>query len=169
MALLGFMVVQKEFKAYVLGDTVAGIEQRIRVAEPDNAENLKLSEEFKEKAAHIAELEKFYMAPLPAHEFLAGIAELRPEELIFNRVSFSERISNENKKMVTYQVTISGDVRSLTTLDNFKGILADAALFKVEGYTLEISEDLGGRDQETGIFSYTLNLALSPSAKGGKS
>jgi hypothetical protein len=170
MSLLAFYVLQREYKAHVLGQTVAQLEERIRASEADDRASIKLSEAFKKKAAHVVELEKFYLSPFLLHDFFARIAELRPEELIFNRVSFAERVDTvDKKKQLVYKVTVEGDVRSLTVLDEFKGVLAEADVFDVDGYALEISETMGGRDAKTGIFTYTLDLTLVPSKGGGKS
>ncbi|MGB0743343.1 MAG: hypothetical protein ACPGSB_02350, partial [Opitutales bacterium] len=51
---------------------------------------------------------------------------------------------------------------SLTVLDDFKGTLSEWEPLQHEGYELDIDESLQGRDSNTGIFPYTLNITLKP-------
>jgi len=90
MLVAGFYVLQREYRAFALKNTIEDMEQRIRVADADDAAHLRLSREFRDQAAHVAELEKFYAAPVLAHEFLAQITRMRPEELIFKQLSLVE-------------------------------------------------------------------------------
>lgn len=166
MLLVGFYVLQREYRAYALKNTIEGLEQRIRVAEADDAASLKLSRKFRDLAANIAELEKFYATPVMVHELLVSITQIRPEELIFKQLSLVESLVKEDtNQIVTYRINISGEVRSLTVLDEFKGKLSNWELLNLEGYTLDIDEALQGRDADTGIFPYTLEITLNP-AKG---
>lgn len=163
MLLVGFYVLQREYRAYALGKTIADMEQQIRVAEPDDVASLKLSREFRDAAEHVAELEKFYATPVMAHDFLTQITQMRPEKLIFKQLSLVESFENDGgTKVVVYRINISGEVRSLTVLDEFKGELSGWELLNFEGYGLEIDESLQGRDADTGIFPYTLNITLRP-------
>jgi len=163
MLVAGFYVLQREYRAFALKNTIEDMEQRIRVADADDAAHLRLSREFRDQAAHVAELEKFYAAPVLAHEFLAQITRMRPEELIFKQLSLVESMRKQDTALiVTYRINISGEVRSLTVLDQFKGELANWDLLNFEGYALDIDEALQGRDAETGIFPYTLEITLTP-------
>lgn len=161
--LVGFYVLQREYRAYALGKTIEEMEQRISAAEAEDSANLKLSREFRDLAAHVAELEKFYATPVIAHEFLAELTKIRPEELIFEQIALVESAQKEGSaQFVTYRIKIAGDVRSLTVLDAFKSDLFDWELLNVEDYSLDIDESLQGRDAETGIFPYTLQITLKP-------
>ena len=163
LLLVGFYVLQREYRVYALGNTIAEMEQRIRVAEGDDRASLEISREFRDLAAHIAELEKFYATPVVAHEFLTEITKMRPEELIFKQISLVESTEKEGTtQVVTYRINISGEVRSLTVLDEFKGELFNWELLNIEEYALDIDEALQGRDAETGIFPYTLEITLRP-------
>lgn len=163
LLLVGFFVLQREYRAYVLKDTISEMEQRIRTADADDAASLKLSREFRDLAAHVVELEKFYATPIKAHEFLTQITRMRPEKLIFNQISLIEFAEKEGTTpIVTYRINISGNVRALTILDEFKGELFSWELLNFEGYTLDIDEALQGRDADTGIFPYTLEITLKP-------
>ena len=160
-----FFLLQREYRAYSLGETIADMEQQIRAAEADDAENLKLSEAFRSSAQHVIEVEKFFGSPLKAHTFLYGLSAIKPEDLIFNSVSLGETsIKQGAKNVVAYNVNIAGDAKSLTVLDNFKQVLEEAPLLQVDGFALEIDETLQGRDEKTGIFPYRLAISLVPSA-----
>lgn len=163
MLLVGFYVLQREYKAYSLKKEIDTMEQQIRVAAADDAANLKLSREFRDMAANVAELEEFYATPVVAQEFLIQLTKMRPDELIFKQISLVESSRTEDKKQfVGYRINITGEVRSLTVLDEFKGDLSDWELLNFEEYDLEIDESLQGRDAETGIFPYTLEISLKP-------
>ncbi len=170
LLLMGFYIIQKEYRAYALKKTISSMEQQIRVAQPDDNANLKLSSQFRDGAAHVAELEEFYQSPVLAHDFLFELAQMRPEDLIFQQVSFQETIDEgkNNSKQVGYRILISGDVRSLTVLDEFKGLVGEWDRLNLEGYALEIDEAVQGRDANTGIFPYSLRITLTPEKASGK-
>ena len=163
--LAAFYVIQSEYRAYSLNKTISDMEEQIQAAEADDTASLRLSVKFRKLAANIVELEQFYAAPFSSLDFLTQISQMRPKGLIFKQVSLAERMEKKDAKAtVTYSLNISGEVRSLTTLDEFKGELAQWDLLKVENYELEIDEILQGRDAETGIFPYTLKVTLKPKA-----
>ncbi len=163
LLVVGFVVLQREYEAFTLSKSIETMEQRIRVTEGDDAANLKLSREFRDLAANVVELEKFYATPVVAHEFLTELTKRRPEELIYQQISLVETTEKQNNaEVVAYRINISGEVRSLTVLDAFKGELADWELLNFEEYALDIDEALQGRDAQTGIFPYTLRITLTP-------
>jgi len=163
--LAAFYVIQSEYRAYSLNKTISDMEEQIQAAEADDTASLRLSVKFRKLAANIVELEQFYAAPFTTLDFLTQISQMRPKGLIFKQLSLAERMEKKDATAkVTYSLNISGEVRSLTTLDEFKGELAQWDLLKVENYELEIDEILQGRDAETGIFPYTLKVTLKPKA-----
>lgn len=162
--MVGILVLQREYRAYILGQTVASMEQQISQAEASDNANLNLSREFRDAAAHVAEVEKFYAAPFKVQDLLAQLAEMRPDELIFKNVSLAESMEKVGEnQVVVYRINITGEVRSLTVLDTFKGELGEWDLLKYEGYALSIDEQLQARDTQTNIFPYTLEISLKPS------
>jgi hypothetical protein len=161
-----FFLLQREYRSYALGKTIQGMEQQIRVADSDDVENLKLSGLFRKSAQYIVEVENFFDAPLLVHEFMYNLAVIRPDGLIFNSVSLSERMEKQsNKNVVTYSINITGDAKNLTVLDDFKKILMENDILQVPEFTLEIDETLQGRDDKTGIFPYRVAIKLSPAEK----
>lgn len=166
-----FSLLQREYKARIVSQGIDAMEQRIAIAEAKDKESLKLSSDFRKAAEHIVEVEKFFEAPIQPHEFLLGLSEIKPDDLLFSSISFSEQITKVKKKdQVSYAINISGDARSLTVLDDFKSVLANGALLNIDGFGLEISETLQGRNAETGIFPFRLAVLLAPGdekSKGG--
>jgi hypothetical protein len=159
-----FFLLQREYRSYALSQTVAKMEERIRSAGPDDAKFLKFSETFRKSAQYVIELEKFYDVPFNSHDFLYELSQIKPEDLIFKSVSLSE--SNDVKaKKVDYVVSISGDAKNLTVIEQFKNILGEAEIFQVEGYDLSVNETLSGRDEKTGIFPYKISVRMSPIKK----
>ena len=167
---VAFYLFQREYRSYALGETIVGMEQQIRVADADDVENLKRSETFRESAQYIVEVEKFFDAPLLVHDFLYDLAEIRPEDLIFNTVSLAESMAKQsNKNVRTYNIQISGSAKNLTVLDDFKKILFEEEILQVSGFALEIDETLQGRDDKTGIFPYRMAITLTSEEKKAKS
>lgn len=166
MLSVAFFVVQREYRAYILSETIADMEQQIQVAKVEDSAALELSREFREAAAHIAEAEKFHATPFSVLDFFTKITRMRPEQLIFKQASLVESPLKEGKsQVVSHRITITGEVLSLTVLDEFKGALSNWELLDKKGYALEIDETLQGRDAETGIFPYMLQINLKPKKK----
>lgn len=163
---VAFFLLQREYRAFVLRNTIADMEQQIRVADADDVQNLKSSEAFRGSAQYVIEVEKFFISPLQPYTFLYTLSEIKPEDLIFNSVSLGESVvKQEGKDTVAYKINIAGDAKSLTVLDDFKKILEDADLFQIDGYDLQIDETLQGRDEKTGIFPYQLAISLTSKVK----
>jgi hypothetical protein len=164
LLVVAFFLVQREYRIHSLRNTISGMEQQIRVGDADDKANLKLSTEFREAAEHIVEVDKFYLSPAPAHEFVRQLAGLRPEGLIFDEISFREIMNTAKGKTstVSYRILIAGEVRSLTTLDAFKTVIDNWEVLAVEGYERSIDELVEGRDADTGIFPYRINITLMP-------
>lgn len=161
---VGFYVLQREYRAYALGNTIDDMQRRIRVSEPEDNLNLKLSERFREATRHIVELERFFGSPVMAHEFLAMMAELRPEGLIFNVISVSEGVKKQGtKSLAEYRVNMSGEVKDPLMLSAFKDALqASSFVQDNEEMEYEIDESLQTRNAKTGIFPYRMLIVISP-------
>lgn len=163
---VAFFLLQSEYHTYALGRTTSDMEQRISAANPDDVENLKLSESFRESAQYIAEVEKFFNTPLLAHEFLYGLSKIKPADLIFNSISLSESIIKQGgKNTIAYGINLAGDAKDLTVIDDFKKVLEQDQLFQIPGFEMEISETLLGRDEKTRIFPFRLAITLTPAIK----
>lgn len=165
MLATGFYVMQREYRAHSIRQTIETMEQRIRVAQADDAMSLNLSQEFRAAAVHVLDLEKFTATPFLIQDFLVQLTQMRPEKLIFKQISIAESEQKEGaSQFVIYRINLTGEVSSLTLLDEFKGALSGLELFSHPGYVLDIDETLQGRDADTGIFPYTLQITLSPEA-----
>ncbi|HBR93025.1 MAG TPA: hypothetical protein DEA90_02555 [Opitutae bacterium] len=163
---VAFFLLQREYRSYTLAKTIEQMEQQIRVAEADDAENLKLSEAFRKSAQYVIEVEQFFESPLLVHELLYGLSLIKPEDLIFKSVALNESISKVgSKNVVVYNLVINGSAKNLTVLDEFKNILEEDELLQISGFDLEIDETLQGRDEKTGIFPYRLAVKLMPKQK----
>lgn len=166
MLLVGFYVLQREYRAYSLKNTIEDMEKQILVAEGDDNASLKLSREFRDAAAHVAELEKFYATPVLAHDLLTQLIKKRPEKLVFKQLSMIETFEKEGTaQIVVYRINIAGEILSMSDLgafNDFKEQLADWELLKFDGYGIQIDEALQGRDADTGIIPYTLDITLKP-------
>ncbi|NBB79349.1 MAG: hypothetical protein GVY36_07885 [Verrucomicrobia bacterium] len=163
------MFLSREYKLRSLETTIDRLESRISKAESVDKKSLRLSREFKDVAAYIVEVGKFLDTPFYAHELVQTFASIQPDDLIYKSIDVSEKANDkDDKKGIAYQVALSGDAKSLTVLDEFKRILAQADALKFPGYSIEIDETLQGRDEETGIFPYRLNISFIPGAPDQK-
>jgi hypothetical protein len=161
-----FFLFQREYRAYTLGQTVAEMEQRIRIANSDDVEYLKLSQSFRDSAQYVVDIENFLDSPFQVHELLHGLSGIKPDDLIFKSISFTESVAPKNRQSaLSYAIDISGDAKNLTVLDEFKQVLEGATVLEIPGFDLRIGESLQGRDEETGIFPYSLAISLTPSKK----
>lgn len=175
-----FTLLQREYRAYSLNSSIDGMEQRIRLSEADDNINLKESERFRESAQSVEELQRFFSAPFVAHEFLAELASLKPEGLIFSRVMLTEESVEKKGKgqasaepQMTYAINIAGDVRGLTVLAEFKGALQASPSLNAEGFEVLVVERMQQRNAETGITPFQVSISLEPKlsaspSKGGK-
>jgi hypothetical protein len=171
---VAFILIKSEYRTHVLNQTITAMQARIKAAEPKDAESLKVSEAFRSSAQYIVELEKFYDSPISIYQFIFDLSKIKPDDLIFNSISFKESVVKvDNKSAVAYNINISGDAKNLTVLDDFKRILDNDELLQIEGFALDINETLEGRNEKTGIFPYRLKIVLTPQAgsagKGRKS
>jgi hypothetical protein len=148
-----FFLLQREYRTYSLGNTIASMELRILMLDPDNVKNLKLSESFRESAQYIVEVEKFNNFTLLAHQFLYDLSVIKPEDLIYRTVSLSEAVEKQGtQSTVIYNINITGDAKDLIVVGEFKEVLEAAELFQIANFDFEVNETLEGRDEKTGIF-----------------
>lgn len=124
---------------------------------------MQLSGEFKKAAEYVVEVAKFSETPFFFHELVQTLAEIKPEDLIYRSISITESAGKQgNKNVITYRINLNGDAKSLTVLDQFKGILAQSEALQFLGYRIEIDETLEGRNDQTGIFPYRMSVSFIP-------
>jgi hypothetical protein len=160
-------LLQREYRAYSLRSAIVGMEKRIRVSEAEDNLSLKESERFRESAQRVEELQRFFRAPFTAHEFLAELSSLKPEGLIFTRVMISEAVTSRKVKTVeesqmAYTISITGDVRGLSILSQFKGALQASPSLNPEGFEVVVDESMQQRNAKTGITPFQVSLSLTP-------
>jgi hypothetical protein len=176
---------QREYRAYALRGSINSMEQRIQASEADDNLNLKQSERFRESAQYVKEVQRFFRAPFAAHELLAELALLKPEGLIFTRVTYAETSSSTKAKKgkrgkaaasaakMSYSINVGGDVRGLPVLAQFKSALQASSLLKPEGFEAVVMERMQQRNAKTGITPFEISISLKPElssvpSKGGK-
>ncbi|MDA9589163.1 hypothetical protein N9V19_00220 [Opitutales bacterium] len=163
-----FSLLHRQYYANSLRTTIDLTEARVRQAEPEDRLRLENSERFRKAAQSIEELERFYRAPYFADEFLINISQLKPEGLIFSRLSFSERVIEAKvikKKTkiparMTYNINIAGEVSELIILTEFKAAIEASPLMNPEGYSVVVDESIQQRSAETGITPFQLRISL---------
>jgi hypothetical protein len=156
-------LLEREYRALSMRGAIEQMQQRIQLAEAADKHSLQLSQRFRKATQHVLELQRFYNAPLPAHDFLAELALSKPEDLIFSSVALSEVIHREKKSpaRMGYQIQIKGDVPELTLLDEFKGVLQQSSLLNPKGFVSVVDERMQPRDVETRIIPFEISIALT--------
>ena len=167
-----FSLLQQEYRAHALRNSVAVLEGRINASKAANQSNLKRSERFQKSAQSVVELQRFYRAPFVAHELLAGLASLKPEGLTLSRATFSESVDKKKKgaPKMAYAIKLVGAVEDLPVLSDFKGALQSSPALEVEGFITAVDESMQRRNLETGVTPFQISISLTPAApaKGGK-
>ncbi len=169
LVVVAFFVLQREYRAYVMRGSIAGLERRIQEAEPEDDRYLKLNERFRAASQQVIELEHFYSAPFLPQQLVPELVRLRPKGFAFDGIGYSEEVKKQGKKFVMeYHVSISGHLRSLNELTAFKHALQDSELLQVSGYETGVFESDKGRDSRTGIFSCQIEIRIVPEKPGAK-
>jgi hypothetical protein len=182
MLIAVFTLLQREYRAYSLRSSIAGMERRIRVSEVDDNLYLKESERFRKSAQSVEDLQRFSRAPFTPHELLAELSLLKPEGLIFSRMVLTESVSSRKgkgrgkaaaKPQVAYAIRITGDVQGLPILTQFKGVLQASPSLNLEGFEVMVDESIQQRNASTGITPFQVSISLTPetapaASKGGK-
>lgn len=167
-----FMLLQQEYRAHALRDSIAVLQDRIQASDADDQLNLKRSEAFHKSAQSVVELQRFYRAPFVAHRLLADLAVLKPEGLTLSRITFSESIQKPKKgaSKMAYTIRLFGTVEDLPVLSAFKETLQSAPAFEVEGFVAVVDENIQRRNLETGVTPFQISIVLNPGApaKGDK-
>lgn len=160
-------VLQREYQAYLLRQRISGLEQQVQSAASADRLRLDKSEQFSKLALNVVELQRFFKAPLVAHESIVELASIKPEGLTFTRLILAESIvrikqGKNSTAQVTFNLSISGDVQDLPVLTQFKRELEESKLLNPSGYKISIEETIQQRDAETGIIPFKLSVPLKP-------
>lgn len=162
-----FYALEREYRAYALGQRITNMQQRIDSDGVTNSSHLKLSNDFKAASLEIVDLERFFAAPLKVHVFLAKFAELCPVGLTIQSIGFAEIFNKAapGASKVLYRMNVSGEVDDPLMLDDFKSAVEVSKLFEVDRLKPEINDTLQARNEITRIFPYRMSIELVPQEK----
>lgn len=172
-----YFALEREYRAYTLGQAITNTEQGIESAARADGGSLKLSNEFKDASLQVVDIERFFAAPLKAHELLVEFVKLCPEGLTIKHLGFLESFNKAAPagSKVKYSMNLSGEVDDPLILGDFKSAIEASGLLEVDGLSPKIDESLQGRNTLTGIFPYRMSILLvsqdkaaNNKAKGGK-
>ncbi|TVP78924.1 MAG: hypothetical protein EA353_07485 [Puniceicoccaceae bacterium] len=162
------VLVQREYRTKVLTDTIGRMEQTIEDGASRDRTSLQHNQRFRQSAEYVLEVGKFMDAPFLAHEMIRDLSLIKPADLIFRTLSLTEEVTGRgNSRQIGYRINIAGDALSLTALDDFKRILSTASQLQIPGFTIDVDENIQGRDERTGIFPYRMTIIMTPGAKPG--
>ncbi|MGJ8640836.1 MAG: hypothetical protein ACSHYA_15710 [Opitutaceae bacterium] len=165
-----YFMVEREYRAHSLTQTVAVLEQQVASARKTNNANLSLSTEFKKISSKVVDLQQFFSTPFEAHSFMARIVELCPAGLVIQDLSYSEVFpdTGKAKKVSEYLINISGEVDDPLILGEFKTSLESSGIFEVGDLGAIIDESLQRRVVDTGIFPYRITIKLAKKEKSAE-
>ena len=171
--IIAAFVLEREHQSYILRQTINGLEKQVQNAASANRSRLAKSEQFRKLALNAKELQRFFKAPLTAHESIVELASIKSEELTFTRVALSESVTQANRKKksdsrVKFKLIVFGNVKDLSVLTQFKRELEESQLLNPAGYIVTISEKIEPRDAETGIIPFKLTVSLETAGKDSK-
>lgn len=165
---LAVFILEREYQAHLLRQSIDELKQQVQSASSADTSRLNKSKQFRTLAMNIKELQQFFRAPMIAHESVVELSAIKPEELVFTNLSFSESVvkvkgkkSSKPENKVIFKLDISGNVQDLTVLTKFKRELEESKLLNPSGYRVSIDESIEQRDAETGIIPFTLTVSLT--------
>lgn len=165
--IVAVVILQREYQSYELSKTIDRLEQQIQSASPADKSRLEKSKQFRELASNVQELQRFFRTPLMVHDSVVALARLKPKELTFTRLELSElvvqvKVGKKSQPKVVFKLSISGNVKELSVLTQFKRKLEESELLNLSesGYTVIINEDIEQRDTDTGIVPFQLSILL---------
>jgi len=157
---LAALLVQQELKRMSLKESNSQLSGIVEDSRTTNQAYLKKSRDFASEVKPLQELENFYSSPILIYDFLIRLTEVRPDDLIYDTVNFTESNRMERRRQITsYRLQINGKTRDLATLGNFKSSIAE--LDFIEKYNGQVNETILTRDEATGVFPFNLVVDLS--------
>lgn len=162
-AALAVVLVQQELRRVSLNNSIEILDGVVQDSRAANAGHLRDSREFVNQIKHLQEIEKFYEAPVIIYELLILLANIRPDDVIYDNLNYTETVRMERRTAVTtYRLQINGKSRSLSILGQFKAAMEDLEMVKANNGT--VNETILPRDDATGVFPFTIVVDLSPPA-----
>ena len=135
----------------------------IQTKEPNNKLFLQQSERFRKASFHFVEIEQFYDTPFLPHHLILELAKLKPSNLAFKSINYSEKIEKKKpKSAMNYIIVINGEARGLKALSEFKKNLQESEFMKVINHETKIKDSNFGRNPETNIFSVQMDIEIIP-------
>lgn len=158
---LGSMLLTREFQAMTLKREIAVLEAEVSEASGENRGYLRQSAEFARALNRLQDVETFYSAPFTGYGVLATLAEIKPEDLIYRPINFSEvTVVERRRSTINHNLVLTGDSRDLEIVFDLKTRLENLPVF--DNYSGTVSEDTFQRDEETGVFPFRINMVLAP-------
>lgn len=163
--IVAVVILQREYQSYLLRQTINRLEQQIQSASSADKSRLEKSNQFRELALNVKELQRFFRTPLMVHDSVVALARMKPKELTFTRLDLSElvvqaKVGPKSQPKVVFELNISGNVKDLPILTQFKRKLEESELLNLSSYTVIINEDIEQRNTDTEIVPFRLSILL---------
>ena len=159
-----FGVVQREIGAASTRGRLADTQEQIKSRNTADKAHLAESKKLLAFLPRLQDIERFYAAPIVYTEFVADVVKLIPEEIILSSMSAeSFNITEKKKVLPSKSITLKGTAPSLLVIDQLKEDLVQMTEFQEHNGSVE--ELPSSRDAVTGLFSFTIEVTLTPEFK----
>jgi len=159
--LMIFWQVYREATIHGLANELERLEETKQKLEGENRQIVALNARFMKRKRIVDDLERFYSAPFDVPKFVGDIARIRPAEIAFDEISFREDVvGTEDERTRIYRLTLSGQTRSLNSVDDFKDSFTELPyLAEVD---VAITEGANPRNPALNTFGFSLEVDLEP-------
>lgn len=166
LGLLGVLA-YRELRSLSVNESIENLSADIRINEAANNEKIRLSGEFRRLQNGMKEFVRFQNIPLLPDHLLVALAEMQPEPIILDSVSFNGAIvSAKGKKPETvYTLTLSG------TVDDTKPGMGSQVITEYRSALRSIpaiqdcfkNSELTGfsRNEALALFNFTIRIDLT--------
>lgn len=156
-------LVYREIRSVGLRESLAAQQQEIRDLQPQHDQIVELNRRFMERKRLYDDIAKFYDEPLDPIVFLYDVADIRPEAVAFQQVSFIEeqvtrRVNREEQISRVYRMNFTGQTKDPQAVEVFKSRLA--ALPYLLNVDTTINEGASTRNPELGTIGFSLRVSF---------
>lgn len=161
--LLVLSLVYREIRSMGLRDSIASQQAEMAEIKPQHDEIVELNRSFMERKRLYDDIVKFFDEPVDPTGFLFDVADIRPEAVAFQQISFVEeqvtrRVNREEQIRRVYRMNFTGQTKDPQAVEVFKSRLA--ALPYLLNVETTINEGASTRNPELGTIGFSLRVSF---------
>jgi len=157
-------LVYREIRSMALRDTLVAQQVEMSELKPQHNQIVELNRRFMERKRLYDDIVKFYDEPVDPIVFLYDVADIRPEAVAFQQISFLEeqvtrRVNREEQISRIYRMNFTGQTKDPQAVEVFKSRLA--ALPYLLNVETTVNEGASTRNPELGTIGFSLRVSFS--------